>query len=147
MKSRQRNRNEAGESLVELLVTISILGLTIALLVGVLANSISASSTHRQHATADTIARDVAEALKERRVPDSWVASGVYPSSTWSSVNTAGYDVSVPPASCWNGDSPATWVSCTIPAAAARGLQLVTVTVTSNSRGEEEKVSILKRKN
>jgi type II secretory pathway pseudopilin PulG len=145
MQSRQRN--EAGESLVELLVTIAIIGLTIALLVGVLANSIAASSTHRQHATADTIARDVAEALKERRVPDSWVASGNYPPSTWSSVNTSGYQVSVPPASCWNGDTPATWVSCSVPAAAARGLQLITVTVTSNSRGEQEKISILKRKN
>ena len=135
----RRRRNEVGESLVELLVTISILGITIALLVGVLAGTIAASSSHRKHTTADIIARDVAEALKDRTVP--FDESGNYPDNTWDSIDTAGYAVTLPVTRCWNGDSPATFGGCPT----SGGLQLITISVTSNSKGENEHVSILKR--
>ena len=56
--------SERGETLAEVLVTIAIVGLAIVILVGALADSILASSNHRQHATADTVARSIAENIE-----------------------------------------------------------------------------------
>jgi type II secretory pathway pseudopilin PulG len=144
MRSRT-SRSEAGETLAELLVTISIISISIVFLVGALGNSIALSSTHRQHATAETVARNVAEAIKDRDV--SFVASGSYPQSIWTpSVDATGYQVVVSKADCWDGDinaSPAHFGSC--PASPDRGLQRVTITVTSDAKGEQEQLSILKR--
>ena len=57
MKPRMgRPDRERGEALAELLVTIAIIGITVVAIVGALADSIYASSTHRQYASADTIA-------------------------------------------------------------------------------------------
>ena len=126
-------------------MTISILGLTIALLVGVLASTTGASSIHRRHTTAGTIARNVAEVLKARTV--DFDENGNYPQDIWrpegpSPVDTTGFTVPPPVTRCWNGDSPATFGSCPT----SGGLQLISITVTSNGKGEKEHVSILKRK-
>ena len=52
-----RPDRERGEALAELLVTIVIIGITVVAIVGALADSILASSTHRQYASGDTIAK------------------------------------------------------------------------------------------
>jgi type II secretory pathway pseudopilin PulG len=139
--SRSRKTSERGESLVELLVTIAIISIAVVALVGALADTISASSSHRQHATAETVARNVAEALKNRNTP--YVPSGVYPPSAWSSVNTTGYNVTAN-TTCWNAPTnPATFsasLNCT------SFLQQIKVTATSPAKGEKESVVILKRK-
>jgi len=121
-------------------VTIAIIGITVVVIVGALANSIFASSTQRQYATADTVARSVAESLEDRTI--AWVADGNYPASTWSSVDTTGYDVSVAP-QCWNGDSPATFGACPN---GNLGLQKLTITVTSKSISRGQVVTIMKRR-
>ena len=141
MKRIVRRRDERGESLVELLVTISIIALAVVLLVGALADAILASSTHRQHATADTVARNVSEALKDRNL--AFDTNGNYAASAWSGVNTNGFSVSVPTAKCWAGDTPATFGNCPN---GDRGLQQITITVTANTKGEKEQISILKRR-
>src|SRR5712692_9649782 len=98
----RRARGEAGETMAELIVTIAVVGLAVAAIVGALATGISASSTHRQRASADTVARSVAEAIKDRKVPlDS---NGSYAASIWTGgvtppsppiVNTTDYNVVV----------------------------------------------------
>jgi type II secretory pathway pseudopilin PulG len=141
MKPRMgRPDRERGEALAELLVTIAIIGITVVAIVGALADSIYASSTHRQYASADTIARSVAETLEDRTI--GWVPDGNYPASTWSTVDTTGYNVALA-AQCWNGDSPATFQPCPN---GNRGLQKITVTVNSNAGSRGQIVTILKRR-
>src|SRR5262245_45561094 len=96
---RARRRAEAGESLVEILVAISILGVAVVALVAGLAASILDSTVHRQHATGDTVARSVAECLKDRNLP--YDAGGNYA--------TCANDGAAITAEWWNGDSPATF--------------------------------------
>jgi type II secretory pathway pseudopilin PulG len=145
--SRRRARGEAGETLAEIIVTIAIVGLAVTALVGALATGIAASSGHRQHASADTIARSVAEAIKDRKVD----LSNSYDSSVWATVDTSGFDVSPPDVLCLKPASASAtslntddFGSCP----QTTNLQLVTVTVTSNTaKGEQEFVSIIKRGN
>ncbi|MDP9301138.1 MAG: type II secretion system GspH family protein, partial [Actinomycetota bacterium] len=56
---------EEGFSLAEVLVTIVIVGVTFAALLGGLMTSISVSSLHRKQATADAVARSAAEWVKD----------------------------------------------------------------------------------
>jgi hypothetical protein len=136
--------SEAGESLAELVVAIAIMGIAIVALVGGLATGLLASDFHRNHATGDTIARSVAELLKGRNVP--WVASGVYPASTWSTVDTSGFTVSIAP-ECWSNKdtfNPPAFAACP---AGDLGLQKLTVSVASNgAHGATEVVTVLKRR-
>ena len=150
----RRGRGESGETLAELIVTIGIVGLAVAAIVAALATGISASSTHRQRASADTVARSVAEAIKDRKV--ALDPNGVYPPATWTGgvtppiVDSTGFNVAVN-ATCLNSsDVNATKISsanfgpCN---ASTTGLQSITVTVTSTGgKAEQESVTILKRR-
>jgi hypothetical protein len=136
----QQRGSERGEVLAELLVTIAILGITVVAIVGALADSILASSTHRVYASADTIARSVAETLEDRSIP--WRADGSYPASTWADVDTSGFDVAVS-AQCWSGDSPTTFQACPN---GDKGLQMLTIEVASTSSARGQSVTILKRR-
>jgi type II secretory pathway pseudopilin PulG len=134
MKHARRRFDEAGESLAELLVAIAILGIAIAVITGGLGDAIFASNEHRNYATAGTVARNGAEAIKDRKL--AWNASGNY---TLPASNGVTPTVT---ARCWNGDSPATFAGCPNN---DRGLQQLTVTATS--RGTTESVTVLKRRN
>jgi hypothetical protein len=134
MMSRHRPRQgERGETLAELLVTISIMGIAIVVIVGALADGILASNIHRNHATADAAVRSVAECIKDRT--QTYQQSGAYPACAAPS----GTSVSVA-AQWWNGDSPATFSSTQN----TNGLQQLTISAT-NDRATEP-VVILKRR-
>jgi len=150
--ARSRAAGEAGESLAELLVAIAIIGLAVTVLVTGLATSLSASSGHRQHASADTIARSVAETLKDRAV--ALDPNGAYASSTWTSVLSAGdqadFDTSVVVKCLKSANADDTSLdagkfgSCN---ASTTGVQLITVTATAKTgKGESDTVTILKRR-
>src|SRR6476646_7429602 len=101
MAPRRRARGETGETLAEIVVTVAIIGLAVVALVGALATGIAASSNHRQRSTADTVARSVAEAIKDRTVPLD--PNGSDGSTIWSStVDTTGFTVAPPVATCLN---------------------------------------------
>jgi prepilin-type N-terminal cleavage/methylation domain-containing protein len=134
MSVRTRASRQSGETLVEVLVAVSILGIAIVVIVGALGTVFQASSIHRNHATADTVARTAAETLKDRKL--AWDSSGNY------SVSGAnGFNVTVT-AKCWNGNSPATFSPCPN---SDRGLQQLKVTASGN--GATETVAVLKRRN
>jgi hypothetical protein len=157
----RKGRGEAGETLAELLVTISIIGLAVVVLVGALATAIKASTTHREHSTADTMARSIAEAFKnpDPTVPpnpnpgllpnvDVYVDCATsYPTTT---VDTTRFTVTQK-ITYWKGNGSAhegsDFVSSCNSPADDKGLQLVRITVTANGpKAESDTVSILKRR-
>lgn len=62
---RRRGRGDAGETLLEVLIALVILGGAIAALVGGLSTAILSSGRHREQATANNLLRSYAEALKQ----------------------------------------------------------------------------------
>jgi type II secretory pathway pseudopilin PulG len=64
-RTRQPNRRDAGETLIEVLITMIIVGVAISALVAGIATSVLATSRHRDHATANALLRSYAEAVKE----------------------------------------------------------------------------------
>jgi hypothetical protein len=150
--TRARATGEAGESLAELIVAITIIGLAVTVLVAALATSISASAGHRQHASADTIARSVAEALKDRTVPLD--PSGAYSYGTYTSAlnnnDKTAFNINVT-AKCLNSanasDSSLDASKFGTCSASTTGVQLITVTATATAgKGESDTVTILKRR-
>jgi len=136
-RSSAARRREAGETLAEVLVTISILGLAIVMIVGALGTALRASAIHRNHATADTVARSAAETLKDRKL--AWNSSGSYTVS-----GSSGVTVSVT-ARCWAGDYPMTFTAACPGPTGDKGLQQLTITATGS--GTTETVTVLKRRN
>ena len=59
-----RGRPEAGDTLIEVLISIAILGITITALLGALVTTITSASEHRSLASLDTVLRSYAEQLK-----------------------------------------------------------------------------------
>jgi type II secretory pathway pseudopilin PulG len=60
-----RNRDEAGETLVEIVLTIVIFGLAVGALLAAIGTAAGASKEHRELATADVVLRSYAEATKQ----------------------------------------------------------------------------------
>jgi type II secretory pathway pseudopilin PulG len=58
--------DERGETLIEVLITMVVMGIGLVAVVGAIASSVIASDSHRNLAQAEVIARDFAEAVKDR---------------------------------------------------------------------------------
>lgn len=142
-----RRGGEAGETLVELLVALSILGVAgVAILAG-LELSVKSSALGREQANGGTYVRSLAEAVQ-----DSVTASGGYkncavPNSYLTSAvkSRAGipsqYTVAQTSALSWNG---MVWAPC----GTDNGSQQVTLTVTSPGTGAHqatEKLTVVLR--
>src|SRR4051812_13419970 len=91
-------RDDRGETLVELLITIIVIGIGLVAVVGMLGSTIVASDAHQSMADAEVIVRDYSDAIKANasvaktnaqymRCPDAaWFKTGTSftpPSATW----------------------------------------------------------------
>jgi type II secretory pathway pseudopilin PulG len=81
---------EAGETLVEILVTVAVIGIAFVAILGGLWTAIRVSDYHRKTTTADVILRNFAEQVKER--------SGTYAYRPCVGGTSPDYDPWVPPA-------------------------------------------------
>ncbi|MGH2722403.1 MAG: type IV pilus modification PilV family protein [Actinomycetota bacterium] len=139
-------RSEAGVTLIELLVTVVILGIAFAVIVGGMMTSIIGSDVHRKGATAGTVLQSYAEAVKAAQYTPA-------PSSNCSAAMTAAYGTpagfsaptgftpSIGSFGYWNSTTSTFGTAC--PASDA-GLQKMQLTVTAPN-GTTKSVSIVKR--
>jgi prepilin-type N-terminal cleavage/methylation domain-containing protein len=130
---------ERGETLLEVVVAIVILGVAAVAMAAGMAVSIKVSDIHRKQASAGAYVRDYAEGVEQA------VATGGYASGTGSypSAYTPpnGYLASQQPAKCWTGSA---WTGCS--AAADIGVQQLTLQVASPDNRAVEKLVVVVRK-
>lgn len=151
MSSRLRQlRSDAGDTLVEVLVTIVIMGLAVTAIVGGVATSILVSAVNREQATAGVIIRDYAEAIISANTPyvacavaSSYAATVTVPSG-WSQpvvLNAGAHLIQY-----WqsNGSGGGSFVStCPSP---DQGAQSMWLQVSSPDGRDVETLQIVKRK-
>jgi prepilin-type N-terminal cleavage/methylation domain-containing protein len=144
MRARPLPNDEAGFSLVEVLITVVIVGIAFAAILGGMVTSIVVSDVHRKQASSDALARSAAEALKDQAVAYVNCAA---PNDYASALPPApgGYGVSVSSVQYWDGTSsdPVSFSeSCPSP---DKGMQLITVVAGSGDGRASETVEFVKR--
>jgi type II secretory pathway pseudopilin PulG len=149
-RSGRSRHSERGDTLIEVLLAIVILGMTSVALLLAFGTSISGSAQHRSMATADTVLRTAAEdtiSLIQQQSSTQWGTCpanySTQPSATTSvlaTVNAAiantGYTMQMPaadPVLYWNGSSfsSSACVTSTAISPQVNSPQIVTITVTS----------------
>lgn len=132
-------RADRGETLIELLVTVVILGITVVAIVGGIGVGIRMSDIHRKQATAGAYVRNYAEAVQSSVAAGGYVAC--LPPSTAGFTVPTGYTASVVGGSVrsWNGTA---WTACTVDS----GLQQLTLQVASTDGRASERLTIVVRK-
>jgi prepilin-type N-terminal cleavage/methylation domain-containing protein len=149
MLPRVRLHDEAGFSLAEILVTVVILGIAFAAILGGIITAVTVSDYHRKQATADTVARDAAESVKNS-VGTVYVNCATPGSYTLPSA-PSGYTVTIATVEYWDGGAMSSGAAYaptfvgTCPLAGDKGLQRITITAASGDGRASETVQIIKR--
>jgi len=159
VRAGEKLADESGFSLVEILITVVIVGIAFAAILGGLMVSITASALHRKEATADALVRSAAEWVKDdsRNPYDS---SNAGPGSY--SPLPAGFPIpggflspTIDSVECWDGSavpsgspyilSSSSHFSAAACTASDAGLQLIRITAASADGQARETVELLKR--
>jgi type II secretory pathway pseudopilin PulG len=135
-------RTDRGETLLELLVAVVLMGIALVAVVGGLATSILVSDVHRKQATAGASVRDYAEALAKVVAGGGYIpcaAPAAYTSTPGFDVPT-GFSKTTTAVRYWTGSA---WAgSC----GTDSGLQQLSIQVASNDgRATERLVIVLRR--
>lgn len=139
-----RGADDRGESLVELLITVVIMGITVVAVMGGLLTSIQLSDVHRKQATSGADARSYAELI------DRYVAAGnyvecagpsAYAPATVGFTPPTGYQASVAKVEYWDASNRTFSGPCS-----SAGLERVTVQVASpDARAAEQAVVVVRK--
>jgi prepilin-type N-terminal cleavage/methylation domain-containing protein len=146
-----RSPGERGETLVELLVAMVIMGIAVVAIVFGLATSVLMSDVHRKQTQANVSVRDYAEALQDAVATSqsNYVGCATpadYGPATAKITNTgfstpSGYTASVVSVAYWDGTSQ---FVATCPASDT-GLQQITLRVSSNDTRATESLTVVLR--
>jgi prepilin-type N-terminal cleavage/methylation domain-containing protein len=149
---------DEGFSLAEVLVTIAIMGITFAAILGGLMTSIRVSDLQRTEATADAVARSAAEWVKDSfKTPyQNCAVVADYSPDLAALPKPSGYSATITRVEYWDGAAPPTTGTYSLspgppdhiqPSCSAdRGLQRITIVATSSDGQAAETVQIMKRK-
>jgi len=140
-------RSDAGFSLVEIVITIGIVGVTFSAILGGLFSSITVSALQQKEATADTVARSAAEVVKDsEHNPYSNCAGSGHYSLTGLSV-PSGFSVTITDVAYWDGQPPAGGnVVFQSNCGSDRGIQRITIAASSSDGQATETVQVVKRR-
>ena len=136
---------ERGETLLELLIALTIMGITVVAVIGGLVTTITVSDVHRKQSTAGAAVRDYAENV-EKFVAGAGYTACATPSSYAPGVSgidftpPAGYAASAVAVRYWSGTA---WVASPC---ADIGLQELTVQVASSDARATERLVLVLRK-
>lgn len=134
-------RDDAGETLIELLVAIVVMGIAVVVIVSGMAAVILMSDLHRKQATAGAYVRDYAEAIENTVAGGGYVAcagTATYAGAT--GYTDPAYKASVTTVRYWSGTA---WqASC----GTDTGLQQLTVQVASADGRAKEQLTVVVRK-
>jgi Tfp pilus assembly protein PilV len=130
-------RDDRGESLLELLIAVAIMGVAVTAIIGGIGVSVMMSDIHRKQATAGTAVRDYGEAIMAGGYV-SCATTASYPAAAGSI--PAGYAASVTSLKYWTGT---TWASSCAP---DKGLQQLTLQVASGDGRASESLVVVVRK-
>ncbi|HEY3261097.1 MAG TPA: type II secretion system protein [Pseudonocardiaceae bacterium] len=135
---------DRGESLLEVLIAVAIMGTALVAIVGSLVTAILVSDIHRRQATAGTAVRDYGEAIENAVAGGGYVgcATAASYASPGAFAAPAGYTKSVVAGSLryWSGGAWQT--SCTTDS----GLQQLTIQVASDDGRATERLALVLRK-
>jgi type II secretory pathway pseudopilin PulG len=141
-RTTDRGRDERGDTLVEMLITIVLVGIVATAILGALMIAIHSSTVHRDLSTDDTLARSALETIKSEvetpqkptTFPDCTKTSNAVAATLSSSVTLptqSGYTVAISSVNCWDPVKNKFDARCTaFSRCNPSGLWLVTVTVT-----------------
>lgn len=134
-------RAERGETLIELLIALAIIGIAMVAVVGAMSSGILVSDLHRKQAIAGSAVLSYAEAVKQAAKSSGYQASC---SPTYGSgyAVPAGYAKSMVSTSFWTGS--AFQASCL--ASGDTGIQRVTLQVASSDGRASERLVVVVRK-
>jgi prepilin-type N-terminal cleavage/methylation domain-containing protein len=136
--------DDRGETLIELLVALAILGIALVAVVGALAASITMSDIHRKQSTAGAEVRNYAEQVESYVAGTGYAACAApatYAAATVGYTAPAGYSATPTGVRYWSGS---TW-SASCPASDT-GLQQLTLSVRSTDTRAVEQVVVVLRK-
>jgi type II secretory pathway pseudopilin PulG len=129
-----RSKDE-GETLVELVIAVAIMGIVVVALVGGIATSILMSDIHRKQATAGAYVRNYAEAVTGHY---SASATPSYVPAAVGFTAPTGFTGAVTSVKCWN-DTTMDFGTCT----SANAVQQVTLSVDSTDSRASESIVVV----
>jgi type II secretory pathway pseudopilin PulG len=135
---------DLGETLVELLVAVAILGIAVVAIITAMGTSVLVSTLHREQSQATAVLVSAAEAVKSPTVAAAPCGSPTtaYTTAAATVTRPTGWAAPTVAVRYWDGDSFELACSGT---ATTRRLQQVTVTVKSPDGRTKESVSVVKR--
>lgn len=139
---KRRAGDEAGETLVEILVAVVIMGTAVVAIMGGFTTSILGSVLHRSHARIQTVLREHAEVIESGGYPASCASPTPTPAAT---TESDGFTSNVTGVQFWNGDNPATFGSCSS-GTLANGVAKVSLKAASSDGKVSESLDVFVRK-